>query len=100
QRIEGCFALPEYGGNRRHRGWDLIGTEGDSQPLGFSIFSTTDGTYHDRPGGEHPMATPNPDELDAGGGLVPRPISAAATSVQTLISTFATAASGPCAGDP
>jgi hypothetical protein len=58
--MEACFAPPEYGGNRRGGGWQLAGLEGDSQPLGFSIFSRADGTYHERP--DHPMSTPNPDD--------------------------------------
>src|SRR5262245_38450160 len=32
--LEGCFCAPEYGGNTKTRGWQMIGLEGDSQPLG------------------------------------------------------------------
>src|SRR5207245_382191 len=28
--LEGCLALPEYGGNRGRRGWKMLGLEGDS----------------------------------------------------------------------
>ena len=62
----------------------MIGLEGDSQPLGFSIFSRarSDG-YVERP--DHPMSTPNPDELGAGGTLAPRPLGPMASSIQTSI---------------
>ena len=62
-RIEGCFSAPEYGGNRTGRGWRMLGLEGDSQPLGYSLYSRRDDAYHERP--DHPMSTPNPDEVDA-----------------------------------
>jgi Gluconate 2-dehydrogenase subunit 3/TAT (twin-arginine translocation) pathway signal sequence len=84
--LEGCFGVPEYGGNKKRRGWRLIGLEGDSQPLGYSIFSTADDAYHERP--DHPMSTPNPDELDAGGVLTPRPLSADGEQVQKTIVAF------------
>ena len=84
--LEGCFGVPEYGGNKKRRGWRMIGLEGDSQPLGYSIFSTADGTYHERP--DHPMSTPNPDELGAGGVLAPRPLSADGEQVQRTIIAF------------
>jgi hypothetical protein len=84
--LEGCFSVPEYGGNNRRRGWRLIGLEGDSQPLGYSIFSTTDDAYHERP--DHPMSTPNPDELGPGGALAPRPLSEDGQRVQDTIVFF------------
>ena len=37
--LEGCFSAPEYGGNRGGAGWRMIGIEGDSQPLGYSIYA-------------------------------------------------------------
>jgi len=83
--LEGCFAPPEYGGNRRGRGWQMIGLEGDSQPLGYSIYSTTTDSYHERP--DHPMTTPNPDEL-VGGVLTPRPLTADGQHVQNSIVTL------------
>jgi len=76
--LEGCFSVPEYGGNRRGRGWAMIGLEGDSQPLGYSIFSRRDGRYHER--ADHPMTTANPDELAA-----PRPLSAEGQQIQATI---------------
>ena len=80
--LEGCFAVPEYGGNHRRGGWKMIGLEGDDQPLGYSIFSRQKNDYNERT--DHPMTTPNPDEFP-GGVLTPRPISADADAVQNLI---------------
>src|SRR5690606_14467307 len=51
--LEGCFAAPEYGGNHRGRGWKMVGLEGDSQPLGFSLWSEERGDYVER--SDHPM---------------------------------------------
>jgi len=79
--LEGCFAPPEYGGNHRLRGWTMLGLEGDDQPLGYSIFSRAKDGYNER--SDHPMSTPNPDEVSG-----PRPISAAANSVQDTIIAF------------
>ena len=80
--LEGCFALPEYGGNRGRRGWKMLGLEGDNQPLGFSIYSEAKNGYNER--AHHPMSTANPDELRHG-VLTPRPISADATGIQDSI---------------
>lgn len=79
--LEGCFAAPEYGGNRRARGWRLLGLEGDSQPLGFSIFSRAVDDYVERT--DHPMSGPNPDEVDA-----PKPLTPDGARVQTSIATL------------
>ena len=84
--LEGCFCAPEYGGNLKTRGWQMLGLEGDSQPLGYSIFDRTAGVY--RQLDDHPMTAVNPDE--AGG---PRPLTADSQRIQTNISTFANAAS-------
>jgi len=80
--LEGCFTPPEYGGNHRLRGWKMLGLEGDSQPLGYSIFSKAKDGYNERRG--HPMSTANPDELRHG-TLTPRPISADADAIQDSI---------------
>lgn len=80
--LEGCFSAPEYGGNRRGHGWQMIGLEGDDQPLGYSVFSRAKDGYNERP--DHPMSTPNPDEL-AGGVVTPRPLGADAAQVQANI---------------
>ncbi|MGH7893305.1 MAG: gluconate 2-dehydrogenase subunit 3 family protein, partial [Candidatus Binatia bacterium] len=84
--LEGCFSPPEYGGNKEAQGWAMIGLEGDSQPLGYSIFSQATGGYVERP--DHPMSTPNPDEIGPGGVLQPRPLTAEGQLVQTTIATF------------
>jgi hypothetical protein len=85
--IEGCFAPPEYGGNRRTRGWQLLGLEGDNQPLGFSLFSRATGAYNERP--DHPMSTADPGD----GGA---PLSPQATAIQAGIARF----SAPGEGEP
>jgi hypothetical protein len=79
--IEGCFSVPEYGGNRRLGGWRMVGLEGDDQPLGYSIFSRATNDYNER--ADHPMSTPNPDEIAA-----PRPLTAEGEGVQRLIVTL------------
>jgi hypothetical protein len=53
---QAAFGAPEYGGNPDLRGWKMVGVEGDTQPLGYSIFDEATGTYHDRPGA--PMVAP------------------------------------------
>jgi hypothetical protein len=85
--LEACFAVSAYGGNRDSRGFDLIGLEGDVQPLGFSIFSRAQDGYVERP--DHPVSTPNPDEIGPGGELRPRPLSPDGERVQQNILTFA-----------
>jgi hypothetical protein len=85
--LEGCFSAPEYGGNRRARGWRMIGLEGDSQPLGYSMFSLRDDRYHERP--DQPMSTPNPDEIDANGNLAPKPLTPDGDAIQQAIFSFA-----------
>jgi hypothetical protein len=85
--LEGCFAAPEYGGNRGLGGWKMIGLEGDDQPLGYSIFSRAENTYHERP--DHPMSTPNPDEIDPMTMAVrPKPLSADGDRMQRSIATL------------
>jgi hypothetical protein len=84
--LEGCFAPPEYGGNANTDGWRMIGLEGDTQPLGYSLFSRATGSYHERP--DHPMSTPNPDELAADGSLAPRPLSVDGAALQSGITFF------------
>lgn len=92
--LEGCFAVPEYGGNRRRRGWAMLGLEGDSQPLGYSLFSTTLGDYRER--ADHPMSTPNPDEVAADGSVAPRPLSADGAAIQLSISTLSDSLANLC----
>lgn len=80
--LEGCFAAPEYGGNRKARGWRMVGVEGDSQPLGYSLFAGATDTYGER--ADHPLSTPNPDELQ-GTTVVPKPLSADGQKIQASI---------------
>jgi len=84
--LEGCFAPPEYGGNADVEGWRMIGIEGDSQPLGYSLYSRRSRSYRERPG--HPMSTPNPDELAPDGSLSPRPLSTDGAEIQANITRF------------
>jgi hypothetical protein len=84
--LEGCFAAPEYGGNANTDGWRMIGLEGDSQPLGYSLFSRLTQSYNERP--DHPMSTANPDELASDGSLAPRPLSADGAAIQGNITFF------------
>jgi Gluconate 2-dehydrogenase subunit 3 len=58
--LEGMFCPPEYGGNTNRVGWQLIGYDGDSQPLGYSIFNETTMTYNERD--DKPNSKENPDE--------------------------------------
>ncbi len=58
--VEGMYAPPEYGGNNDLAGWKSIFYEGDSQPLGYSVFHQPTGSYAVI--AEHPVAGPNPDE--------------------------------------
>jgi hypothetical protein len=63
---QAAFCPPEYGGNRNLAGWRLTHFEGDSQPLGYSVWSTAQGKYVERP--DAPMTTPtvaDPEPLDA-----------------------------------
>jgi hypothetical protein len=62
--LEGMFCAPEYGGNKDRAGWELIQYDGDSQPLGYSIFDETTMSYNERP--DKPNSTADPDE-DFGG---------------------------------
>jgi hypothetical protein len=92
--IEGAFAPPEYGGNRRLAGWAMLELEGDNQPLGFSVFSTRDAGYHER--GDHPMSTPDPADLAADGSLAPRPVSPEGEALQATIVSVTSVLPGEC----
>src|SRR5206468_3386387 len=68
--MQGVFAAPEYGGNRNLGGWRLIHYEGDSQPLGYSIFDPSlpmGGDYHERSDFPNSRANPgtDPEPMDA-----------------------------------
>jgi hypothetical protein len=58
--IEGLLCAPEYGGNRDGLGWALVQFDGDSQPLGYTIFDETAQEYRER--ADKPNSRPNPDE--------------------------------------
>jgi hypothetical protein len=63
--IEGLLCAPEYGGNRDLVGWQLIGFDGDSQPLGYTLgFDEATQQYLER--GDKPNSKPNPNEPCAG----------------------------------
>jgi hypothetical protein len=92
--LEGCFALPEYGGNAGGLGWRMLGLEGDNQPLGFSVFSLEKGDYNER--ADHPMSTPNPDEIAPDGSLRPLPLTADGTTVEATILKLTQALGDTC----
>jgi hypothetical protein len=81
--LEGCFGLPEYGGNAGGRGWQMLGIEGDNQPLGFSVFSLDKGDYNER--SDHPMTTPNLDEIGSDGRLRPLPLTDQGAAIEEAI---------------
>ena len=62
----------------------MLGIEGDSQPLGYSVFSRATQSYRERP--DHPVSTANPDELGPDGGLLPRPLGPDGAAIQQAIS--------------
>jgi hypothetical protein len=84
--LEGCFGAPEYGGNRKRRGWAMLGLQGDVQPLGYSLYSAAADDYVERP--DLPMSTPNPDEVAADGTLQPRPLTADGAAMQEAIASL------------
>ena len=51
------------------------------------LYDPRDDAYHERP--DHPMSTPNPDEVAADGSLAPRPVTPDGDLVQEQISRFA-----------
>ena len=56
----------------------MLGLEGDSQPLGYALYSRRADAYRER--ADHPLSTPNPDEIDG-----PRPLSAEGDQVEQFI---------------
>ncbi|MDB4937814.1 MAG: hypothetical protein JWP87_4786 [Labilithrix sp.] len=54
--VQAAFSAPEYGGNVGLAGWKLARYEGDSLPLGYSVYS--EAGYREAP--ELPVAGPNP----------------------------------------
>jgi hypothetical protein len=76
--VEGCFSAPEYGGNRKTGGWGFTPLAGDSQPLGYLLYSKQDDANHER--ADRPLSTPNPDEIDG-----PLPLSQISDTIQQVI---------------
>lgn len=62
--VEGFLCAPEYGGNRSGIGWRLVGFDGDSQPLGYTIFDESTQSYRERD--DKPNSRPDPGETCAG----------------------------------
>ena len=56
---EGMFSAPEYGGNLDTVGWRDYGYDGDSQPLGHTLYDAS-GTPRDRP--DQPNQTIDPGD--------------------------------------
>ncbi len=61
---EGMFSAPEYGGNRDLAGWRDYAYDGDSQPLGHTLFDATTQTLYDRP--DQPNQTLDPNRPNDG----------------------------------
>jgi hypothetical protein len=77
---EAAFSAPEYGGNPELAGWQLVHFEGDSLPLGYSVFNGL--VYVERP--QHPLSTANP-------GADPDPIT---SDVDSLLKTVVSVLGG------
>lgn len=65
--MQAILSSPEYGGNQSLAGWRMIHFEGDTQPLGYTLYDETIGDYRERP--EAPVsrldATEDPHPLSA-----------------------------------
>jgi hypothetical protein len=64
--MEAALAAPEYGGNARLAGWQMVHLDGDMQPFGYSHFDQTSGTYKESMLLPVSMADPgtDPDPID------------------------------------
>jgi hypothetical protein len=60
---EGMFCAPEYGGNQGEAGWRDYFFDGDSQPLGHTLYDAS-GTPRDRP--DQPNQTLDPNRQNDG----------------------------------
>jgi hypothetical protein len=60
QLAEGMFGSPEYGGNPNGIAWRDYHYDGDSQPLGHTLYDRRTQTLYDRP--DQPMQGPDPAE--------------------------------------
>ena len=54
--VEAALAIPEYGGNAQLQGWALVHFDGDSAPLGYTIWDQTTSSYVER----KPVSTADP----------------------------------------
>ena len=61
---EGMFCAPEYGGNRDAAGWRDYFYDGDSQPLGHTLYDAASDALYDRP--DQPNQTLDPDRQNDG----------------------------------
>lgn len=61
---EGMFCAPEYGGNRDTVGWRDYFYDGDSQPLGHTLYDAENDTLRDRP--DQPNQTLDPARQNDG----------------------------------
>jgi hypothetical protein len=61
---EGMFCAPEYGGNRDGIGWRDYSYDGDSQPLGHTLYDPQTGAPRDRP--DQPNQTLDPSRPNDG----------------------------------
>lgn len=64
--IEGALCAPEYGGNRDRLGWQLVGFDGDSQPLGYVVYDEAAPGGYRETRSDKPNSGPNVDETCAG----------------------------------
>ncbi|HYC21938.1 MAG TPA: gluconate 2-dehydrogenase subunit 3 family protein [Candidatus Bathyarchaeia archaeon] len=79
---EGMFCPPEYGGNQNMRAWRDYFYDGDSQPLGHTLFNPQTGELTDRP--DQPNQTIDPNQPN--NGLEP--------SVETFVESIVLAQGG------
>lgn len=61
---EGMFGAPEYGGNRDTSGWRDYDYDGDSQPLGHTLYDSVSETLYDR--ADQPNQTLDPNRQNDG----------------------------------
>ena len=54
--VEAALAIPEYGGNAQLQGWALVHWDGDSAPLGYTIWDQATNSYVER----KPVSTADP----------------------------------------
>ena len=54
--VEAALAIPEYHGNVELKGWSLVHYDGDSAPLGYTIWDTATNAYVER----KPVSTADP----------------------------------------